>query len=225
MGLALRAVRPMVRAVRFQGVARHMCTSHSRWTLLGGGGTAGRWAPAPCDARASSNDARSAEWTAAGLGATRADPYLEPLNRLLFVQVGFGCDQHGDRTKGSTKAAMRAIRDAISFNSIPGMAHAVPGGRQNMLIHVKIGVPPEFPSVDLEQLASVFPYGRLLPIEVVVGGLTFGSGRVVPELGDTDDTAIVSNPFRPPARPLDIRAACLPAGCCCGRLARLSRQK
>lgn len=34
-------------------------------------------------------------------------------------------------------------------------------------------------------------YGQLLPIEVVPGGLTYGSGRVVPELGDDDDTAVV----------------------------------
>ena len=61
-----------------------------------------------------------------------------------------------------------------------------------MLIHVRIGVPPEFPDVDVEELANVFPYGRLLPIEVVTGGLTFGCGRVVPELGDSDDTAIVA---------------------------------
>ena len=34
--------------------------------------------------------------------------------------------------------------------------------------------------------------GKLLPISVVTGGLTFGCGRVVPELGDVDDTAIVA---------------------------------
>jgi len=73
-----------------------------------------------------------------------------------------------------------------------GRVHAVPGGRQNMLIHVKVGVPPEFPQVDVEELSKVFPYGKLLPIEVVVGGLSFGCGRVVPELGDVDDTAIVA---------------------------------
>ena len=69
------------------------------------------------------------------------------------------------------------------------MVHAVPGGRANMLIHVKVGVPADYPEVDTEALAAVFPYGRLLPIEVVPGGLTFGCGRVVPELGDEDDTA------------------------------------
>jgi len=133
----------------------------------------------------------SAEWAKAGLGAQLASAD-EVLNRLLFVQVGFGCDQHGDRSKGSTTAALRAVRDAISFNSIPGMVHAVPGGRANMLIQVRVGVPPAFPEVDVEEIARVFPYGRLLPVDVTVGGLTFGCGRVVPELGDEDDTAIVA---------------------------------
>ena len=141
--------------------------------------------------RALSSKPWSAEWAAAGLGASRAEPG-EVLNRLLFVQTGFGCDQHGDRTKGSTVAALRAVRDAISFNSIPGMVHAVPGGRERMLIQVKVGVPPEFPHADVDEIARVFPYGRLLPIDVTVGGLTFGCGRVVPELGDADDTAIVA---------------------------------
>ncbi len=40
-------------------------------------------------------------------------------------------------------------------------------------------------------MRSVFPYGQLLPIEVVTGGLTYGCGRVISELGDTDETAIV----------------------------------
>ena len=72
------------------------------------------------------------------------------------------------------------------------MVHVVPGGRENMLIHVKLGVPPDYPDVDLDEIARVFPYGKLLPVEVVPGGLTFGCGRVVPELGDEDDTAIVA---------------------------------
>jgi uncharacterized protein (TIGR02058 family) len=111
--------------------------------------------------RAHTNDASSDEWVSAGLGVRRASSD-DVLNRLMFVQLGFGCDQHGDRAKGSTKAAVRALRDAISFNSIPGMVHAIPGGRANMLIHVKIGVPAEFPSVDVDELAQVFPYGSTL---------------------------------------------------------------
>jgi hypothetical protein len=94
----------------------------------------------------------------------------------------------------------------------------VPGGRENMLISVRLGVPslnPDEPltplHLDLDEVAAVFPYGMLLPIQTTIGGLTFGSGllvhifqlfaadlhimhvsgRVVPELGDTDDTAVI----------------------------------
>mmetsp|Transcript_47695 Transcript_47695/g.121698 ORF Transcript_47695/g.121698 Transcript_47695/m.121698 type:complete len:226 (-) Transcript_47695:164-841(-) len=131
------------------------------------------------------------EWARVGLGAHKADAGVETLNRLLFVQTGFGCDQHGDReVKGATTAAVRACRNAIEFNSIPGIIEAVPGGRKNMIVHVKLGVPSEY-HVDVNEVAKVFPYGKLLPIDTVAGGLTYGCGRVVPELGDLDDTAIV----------------------------------
>ena len=133
------------------------------------------------------------EWAKAGLGAARAGS-SDVLNRVMFIQLGFGVDQHGDRSLGSTKAAVRAVRQAIETNSIPGMVHAVPGGRKNMLVHVKLGVPAEALHVDLDEVAKVFPYGKLLPIDVVPGGLAYGSGRVVTELGDADgdDTALVA---------------------------------
>lgn len=140
-----------------------------------------------------------------GLGATAPDDGSRMTN-LLFVQVGFGVDQHGNDDggggsgRGATKAAVRGVRNAIEFNSIPGVAEAVPGGRKEMLIGVRLGVPPrrgtdggapnEPMDVDLDEVAKVFPYGRLLPIEVVVGGLAFSTGRIVRELGDRDDLAV-----------------------------------
>ena len=166
------------------------------------------------------------EWKRLGLGATLVDDgdgdgtskarsgIERPKNRfpgnLFFVQLGFGVDQHGDTTNDATKACVRAVRNAIEFNSIPGVIQHIPGGRHGMLIHVKLGVPPPrlspdvhtkeekgesqqklIPSyVDVAQVAKVFPYGRLLPIEVVVGGINFHSGRVVEELGDKDDVGI-----------------------------------
>jgi len=105
----------------------------------------------------------------------------------------------GDRERdGATKAAVRAVRNAIEFNSIPGMIEAVPGGRKNMLIQVKLGVPSKEEDdggveplhVDLSHVAKVFPYGKLLPIKIVLGGLSFPTGRIVRELGDQNDTAI-----------------------------------
>jgi len=130
--------------------------------------------------------------------------------------MGFGIDQHG-RPDDATKAAVRAVRNAIEFNSIPGVITHLPGGRHEMLIHVKLGIPLlsssllSMPSnsankndeelnnnrhplqlmhVDVLEVAKVFPYGKLLPIELSVGGLCFHTGRVVEELGDTNDVGV-----------------------------------
>jgi uncharacterized protein (TIGR02058 family) len=128
----------------------------------------------------------SEEWRKSNLGATLYNGSF-PSN-LFFVQLGFGVDQHGDRTD-ATKAAIRAVRNSIEFNSIPGVIEHIPGGRKEMMIHVKLGIPNQA-SVDFMEVAKVFPYGRLLPIETSVGGLEFATGRVVEELGDQDDIGV-----------------------------------
>lgn len=141
----------------------------------------------------------SDEWKSVGLGATLRDEPAFPQN-LFFVQLGFGVDQHGK--VDATKAAVRAVRNAIEFNSIPGVISHIPGGRAKMLIHVKLGVPSlsvktekdedrsVLLPVDALQVAKVFPYGQLLPVEMTFGGLSFHTGRVVEELGDTNDVGI-----------------------------------
>jgi uncharacterized protein (TIGR02058 family) len=146
------------------------------------------------------------EWKEKGLGCSLVDTENDSNNfisNLFFVQMGFGVDQHGD-SNNATKAAIRAVRNAIEFNSIPGVIEAIPGGRKEMLIQVKLGIPPDGNDsndtststvqqpmrVDPLEVAKVFPYGRLLPIEMVVGGLSFSTGRLVPELGDSDDMAV-----------------------------------
>eukprot|EP00977_Amphora_coffeiformis_P029091 scaffold38670_cov168-Amphora_coffeaeformis.AAC.1 len=120
----------------------------------------------------------SDEWKSLGLGATLRDKPTFPPN-LFFVQLGFGVDQHGK--EDATKAAIRAVRNAIEFNSIPGVISHIPGGRAKMLIHVKLGVPSlsskterdvdvSIPlPIDALQVAKVFPYGQLLPVEITLG--------------------------------------------------------
>ncbi len=39
------------------------------------------------------------------------------------------------------KAARRACRNAIEFNSLPSIGDLIPGGKNNMKLHVKIGSP------------------------------------------------------------------------------------
>jgi len=75
-----------------------------------------------------SSQSWSEEWESLGLGARLPKPGSR-LTNLMFVQMGFGVDQHGnDGSSGSgggaTKAACRAVRNAIEFNSIPGIIEA-----------------------------------------------------------------------------------------------------
>lgn len=110
------------------------------------------------------------------------------MNTILFVESGFGCDQHG---QNSTKAALRACRNAIEFNSIPSIRNIIPGGKENMLLRVQIGVPsPE--TVDVNAIQTVFPYGKLLPPEVIEGGIRASSGIALPEMGDKNDDMIIA---------------------------------
>ena len=88
-----------------------------------------------------SSQSWSDEWKARGLGARLPKDDDSRLTNLLFVQMGFGVDQHGNDASnasgsggGATKAAVRAVRNAIEFNSIPGVIEVVPGGRTEMLI-------------------------------------------------------------------------------------------
>jgi hypothetical protein len=61
-----------------------------------------------------------------------------PWPQVLFVETGFGADQHG---QNATKAAVRACRNAIEFNSIPSIAAIVPGGYANMGVRVRASPP------------------------------------------------------------------------------------
>jgi uncharacterized protein (TIGR02058 family) len=108
--------------------------------------------------------------------------------QVLFIESGFGCDQHG---QNSTKAATRAARNAIEFNSIPCIKDIVPGGKENMLLRVQIAVPsPE--TVDHESIRKVFPYGKIRSLEVFDGGMRAQSGIALAEMGDKNDDMIIA---------------------------------
>ncbi|KAK9824812.1 hypothetical protein WJX81_000709 [Elliptochloris bilobata] len=112
---------------------------------------------------------------------------LPDLDQVLFVEAGWGCDQHGQNV---TKAAVRACRNAIEFNSLPAVRKVVPGGYDNLRLHIKLGSPRPA-EVDVEELRKVFPYGKAT-FEVVEGGLSASSGVAIPELGDTSDEMVIA---------------------------------
>jgi uncharacterized protein (TIGR02058 family) len=83
----------------------------------------------------------------------------------MVMEMGMGTDlQGGDYTK----AAVRALRDALWHNSL-SIAPAFGIPREAMKVEVNIGVAkPRL--VDTEQVRAVLPYGTST-VEVVEGGL------------------------------------------------------
>ncbi|WP_022954670.1 Lin0512 family protein [Leucothrix mucor] len=85
--------------------------------------------------------------------------------RRMVVEMGMGTDLQG---QDYTKAAVRAVKDALWHNSLT-IAPAFGFDKEKMLIEVSIGVAkPEL--VDKDVVKAVFPYGQA-SVEVVQGGL------------------------------------------------------
>ncbi|KAJ8901174.1 hypothetical protein NDN08_007024 [Rhodosorus marinus] len=117
----------------------------------------------------------------------------EEIGDVFAVEIGTGTDLHGQDV---TKAAVRACRDAIAFNSLPGLIKVLPNGDLNkMVVKVTLGVPDEYrEKVDLDQVRAVFPYGSVL-VDLKPGGLAISAGVFLPDRGDTDgdDSVIIVN--------------------------------
>lgn len=92
------------------------------------------------------------------------------MTHVALVELGTGCCHQNN----ATKAAMRAANAAVEWNSIK-VRTIIPGSYDAMRLHVQIGVPNPG-DVNLDAIASCFPYGTLLPIVVEKGGL-LGSSR------------------------------------------------
>ena len=85
--------------------------------------------------------------------------------KRLVVEMGMGTDLHG---QDYTKAAVRALRDALWHNSL-SLVPALGYSRDAMEVEVEIGVAkPEL--VDRDAVAAVLPYGSA-EVSVVTGGL------------------------------------------------------
>lgn len=85
--------------------------------------------------------------------------------KRMVLEMGQGTDIRG---ADSTKAAERAVRDALWRNNLQ-IADALGQPRENMDIQVHIGAPrPD--TIDTDAVAAVFPYGK---VEVICqdGGL------------------------------------------------------
>ncbi|MBU2531272.1 MAG: Lin0512 family protein [Alphaproteobacteria bacterium] len=85
--------------------------------------------------------------------------------KRMALEIGMGTDVRGG---DSTKAASRALRDALWRNSL-SIAKALGQDPKDMHVDIRIGVPnPE--TVDRDAVLSVVPYGTP-QLTVVEGGL------------------------------------------------------
>ncbi len=97
--------------------------------------------------------------------------------KRMVLQIGMGTDIRGT---DYTKAAVRALRDALWHNSL-SVADAVGLHVDTMRVEVKIGVPkPDL--VDKAAVLAVLPHGTGV-VDVVEGGLEIandaGTGSTV----------------------------------------------
>lgn len=104
------------------------------------------------------------------------------------VQIGSGVDLHG---QDMTKAACRAVKDAISNTCLSGvLTLSETGELEEMMVNILIGI-PEPDKVDSSKVLAVIPFGKK-EIEIKKGGMLAG-GCVLERFDDTDESIIVAN--------------------------------
>ena len=72
----------------------------------------------------------------------------------MFIELGMGVDLQG---QDATKAATRAIRDAIGRNYLSGVRRTLQNSGGRMLVHVRLGVPAEAGGIDLAVVKATLP--------------------------------------------------------------------
>ena len=96
-------------------------------------------------------------------------------DQRVIIEMGMGNDLHG---QDYTKAAARAIEDAIRHSTLP-IFQAIGMDHSEMRVQVTIGV-QEPERVDTEALVAKLPRGKAT-VSVTLGGLNVAN----PETGDT----------------------------------------
>jgi uncharacterized protein (TIGR02058 family) len=104
-----------------------------------------------------------------------------PLKRFA-TEFGMGVDLRG---QDYTKAAVRAVKDALHRNSLT-VAHALGKDPAEMVVRCVVGVTkPE--AVNTEEVAAVFPYGDIT-VTAEAGGLDQGK----PDTGGVTTIAVAA---------------------------------
>lgn len=112
------------------------------------------------------------------------------MEKIFFIEIGMGADLHG---QDITKASIRAIKNAIHHNSMPGLRSVLPDNDiSNMKVNVKLALPCDKDKLDIEKVKQVLPYGEV-SIEIMDGGMLTTSGVVLPDKDDKNDLIYIVN--------------------------------
>lgn len=110
------------------------------------------------------------------------------MDKVMFIEIGMGVDLHGQNV---TKAAVRAVHNAIHHNSMPGLRSVLPDNDLNqMKVNVRLAVPADKEKLDLDTVKKELPYGQV-SFEVVDGGMLTTSGVVLEDKDDINDLIYV----------------------------------
>ncbi|MEI7024219.1 Lin0512 family protein [Paenibacillus sp. y28] len=110
------------------------------------------------------------------------------MEQVMFIEIGMGIDLHGQNV---TKAAVRAVQNAIHHNSMPGIRSVLPNQDLNqMKVHVRLAVPADKEKLDVDAVRAELPYGQV-SFEVIDGGMMTTSGIFLADKQDVNDLAYV----------------------------------
>jgi uncharacterized protein (TIGR02058 family) len=113
---------------------------------------------------------------------------METNLKRFIVEIGSGIDLHGEN---ATKAACRAVRDAVSRSCLCGLLEIV---KLQELDDVRVEIlvaSPKPQEVDLEQVMAEVPIGRKTA-RAVEGGMT-AQGLCVAQFAPKCDRILVAN--------------------------------
>lgn len=112
------------------------------------------------------------------------------MNTLLFIETGTGIDMHGQDVNVATS---RAVKNAIHYNSMPGINNMLPDGdANNMEVNIKIAIPQDIDQLEQEKIKNLIPYGHVT-VEVITGGMATTNGIFLEDQQDKNDMMYIVN--------------------------------